>query len=676
MQKMMTGFAVATLIVISGCATSHTASKAPKGNKTGTVADLHPMIHQKGLPPVLKATLPTMEIGQEDRRRLSLEAKYGWVKTRVSGDFDGAPLYTVLDLIIPQGRLVSYGDIDYRTPVSGTFSNLPLDLALERILKPLGANYIPHKNSIRITRTERTVLRLPVPDVQNMANGQVGNMLTASSGGGMMPGGGGAMPGGGGAMPGGSGVMPGGGGVMPGGSGSSSGSSGILSVNSISGMTPMWQSIVSMINGMVSGNCTYPLAVYTGGLTASGSSTQNSPMTNSMPGQTGTPGGQPGVPSQGFGPTSRGYAPISPMGPGGGGPGGYPEASAQGAPVSSPAPGSVSNNAAFSSVACGHVKVDTNTGYIYVWDTVNRVYDIQSYVGKLRRMLNRQVYLKVDIIEVQLSDQNQFGINWNAVMHGLGAGLAATFTSGAGSNVGLSTSGGTTVPYSLNVTNGSASGALVEALSAYGRVHIVNQPRILTISGQPSTINVTENIPYLQSEMPYSFGGLNSSSLVIPQIGYVTTGLTVEMMPEIDKDQVRLHIVPVLNTLTQFINITVQNLGTFQEPEVDSRATENDIVVRSNQAVFFGGLVADTINNQYWTTPFLGSIPGLKWLFSGYNKVRQVDELVFVVTPIITDRGKKIQTDIPSTHKMMHDHQDSTGIRMTPQQGIRVGPST
>lgn len=377
-------------------------------------------------------------------------------------------------------------------------------------------------------------------------------------------------------------------------------------------------------------------------------------------------GGNPPIalPNPGYGPSINGYGPAGQVSSGG---------------SASPAenrPGTVSPGSMFSGIACGHVKVDSNTGYIYIWDTVENVYDIGTYIDKIKKMLKRQVYLKVDIIEVQLNAQNQYGINWGAVLHGLGAGLGATLTSGAAANAGLALTGNQLTPYSMNVSNGSGVTALVEALSSYGTTHIVNQPRILTISGQPTTINVTQNIPYLQSEMPFAFGGLNSSSIVIPQIGYVNTGLTLEMLPEIDNDKVRLHVVPVLNTLTQFINISVANLGTFQEPEVDSRATSNDIIIRSNEAVFFGGLIADSINDQYWSVPFFGSIPGLKWLFSGYNKIRQVDELVFVITPIITENGHQIETTIPSTHDMMHYHQDSNGIRLTPQKGISVGPSS
>jgi general secretion pathway protein D len=165
--------------------------------------------------------------------------------------------------------------------------------------------------------------------------------------------------------------------------------------------------------------------------------------------------------------------------------------------------------------------------------------------------------------------------------------------------------------------------------------------------------------------MPFAFGGLNSSSLVIPQISYATVGLNLEITAVIDHDSIRLHVVPVLNTLTQFVSIAVQGVGTFQEPEIASRALSSDILTRSNYTIIMGGLISNTISKQEYTIPFLGAIPGLKYLFSGYNDVRTVDEMVFIITPIVSD-GFSVPE--PTTRTLLHLKPEQAPLRTIPQK--------
>ena len=632
------GLVFLSMAAIGGC--SSASGNHIGGKKTGTPNDIHPIVKRHGLIPkeIIQSKIPNPSRLNMPTRRSVLLSHYRYLSRTVSLRLRNAPLIDAVKIILPPGTDVSFGDIDYRTPVSASIDKVPLYDALRMILRPVGANFVPHKKFVKVTRTENAVFRLPMPDVTNMMNGMVGNMLTS----------------------GGAGMMGGGYGGAGGGSG---GSSGLISVNMISGMVTFWQSLQQTLNGMASGSCSPPTLA------------PASMMGGSAGGQGGYGGGAGGYGGTSgalpyYGASAGGFAYQGASNPGvipGGG----------GVPGNNRFMGPGQNQTGVpplgSNTPCGHIRVDTESGYIYVWDTVSRVFKIGEYLDEIKRLLQKQVYLKIDIVEVELNDQNQYGINFTALLKQL-AGTGATFAGGAATNAGLGTS---PVPYSLGVSNGNGtSSAIIQALSTYGKTHIVNQPRVLAISGQPSTINVTQNIPYLQSEMPYSFGGLNSSSLVIPQIGYATTGLSVEMNPVIDNKTVHLHIVPVLNTLTQFVSIDVKGLGTFQEPEIDSRATSNDITVHSDQTIFFGGLVADTINNQYWSVPLLGSIPGLRWLFSGYNLVRTVDELVLIVTPIVTDTGNAVETSVPSTHDLMHIHQDQSPMRLHPQKGINVGPST
>jgi hypothetical protein len=555
---------VFVLLLLSACQSAPVAKK-------GTLSDLHPVYDKKvgKLDPTLPQVvlpLPQKEVHSRD---------YDYLNTLVSGDFRGTRLSDTLELIMPEGITVVWGDMNPSEHVFISIRKKTLRQALDLILKPMGAAFLASADHIRVTRHETILFRLPVPNIKTILMGSVGSNPTTPGGssgssGGMGGGMGGAMGGGmgggmGGAMGGGMGGMAGG---MSGGMGANQGTqtSGNVTVNMSSGLVTFWDSLKKTLDGM--------------------------------------------------------------KGP------------------------------------HGVVRVDTESGYVYVHDQVDRTTDMKDYLNRVRNALRKQVYLKVEIAEIQLNQNNSFGVNWNALLKGVGAQFT---TIGAGAqNAGLAATGSQFAPYSIGVTspNGTST-AILQALDQIGHVHLVSQPRILTLSGLPTTINATTNIPYLQSEMPFAFGGLNSSSLVIPQISYATVGLNLEITAVIDHDSIRLHVVPVLNTLTQFVSIAVQGVGTFQEPEIASRALSSDILTRSNNTIIMGGLISNSISKQEYTIPFLGAIPGLKYLFSGYNDVRTVDEMVFIITPIVSD-GFSVPE--PTTRTLLHLKPEQAPLRTVPQK--------
>ncbi len=221
-----------------------------------------------------------------------------------------------------------------------------------------------------------------------------------------------------------------------------------------------------------------------------------------------------------------------------------------------------------------------------------------------------------------------------------------SLTSGGTSNAGLSATGGVATPY--GATFGQT--AVIQALDTIGRVHVLNQPYVGTVSGQPVSLNATTNIPYLQGEYPFFAGGLSSATETLPQIAYAAVGVNLEVTPTLEGDQIHLHGTVVVNTLQQMVTINIKNIGEFQNPQINTRSETTEITAHDGQTIVIGGLMANTKNKQFWTIPFLGSIPGLKWLFSGYNYQKQVTELAILITPEIK---KTPRLDAASTEEMM-----------------------
>ena len=471
---------------------------------------------------------------------------------RTGGIIRGATLEEVLRLVLPSTP-ITWGDISPDLPV--TRSLLPAQTrydALERILRPFGADIVPYPDHILVTRTVSMVFRIPVPNIRNLIMNNVGN---GSGGTGGMPGGmGSSMTGGVGGMPGygmtGSGAsIMGGLGGMPGAGMTGQGSGytgGTVSVTSFGGFTTLWDKMETTLRKTI--------------------------------------------------------------------------------------PGAV-------------VSADPKSQTVSVRGSVRDVYLAQRYLDIVRDQLRQQVFFRITVAEIDLSDSNAYGINWSALAKGV-FNSSLALTSGAAGNAGLSATGGVTTPY--GATFGQT--AVINALESIGRVHVLNQPYVATVSGQPVSLNATTNIPYLQGEYPFFAGGLSSATETLPQIAYAAVGVNLEVTPTLEGDQVHLHGTVVVNTLQQMVDINIKNVGQFQNPEINTRSETTEVTAKDGQTVVIGGLMSNTKNKQFWSVPFLGSIPGLRWLFSGYNYQKQVTEIAILITPEIK---KTPRLSDPTTEEMM-----------------------
>lgn len=712
---------VTGLLCVSAC----TSQVAPPKDKLGQnlhLPTIKPIVHKFGKPAVAKFMFPSTD--DMPSRRVYLEDKFPWLKNPVTEySLSSVALQDAISGILPPNVKLYWGDVDREKVISFSFSDGDLYTMLRSITRVAHTSFdvVAHNGEIGIiiTTHEAFTASIPAPDVSNQYTGMNGNMLSAlgSMGGGI--GGLGGGMGGLGSMGGYGGMgglgsmgglgMGGFGGGMGGGGGSQS-SAGLLMITSSSGMQTFWQDFVNVLNGLASGTCSAPTATavsMSGSIPGMGGGLMGG-STGGSPAASGAAGGAGGVPPGAYGspygtssPGGFSFAPGS-SGPGGaarglggalgaGLPPGVGEMLPGGTPLFGAAAGlpqGVLDQSSTHWNFCGHVRVspDSGLGYVFAWDGTKNIFYIKQYVEKIKRMLRRQVFLKVDIAEIDLEKKSQYGINWSNmfsnVAHLAGGALSLPFGSPSGSLAGLSQGTSSASSYSMGVISGASNSAVLQALESITNIHLVSQPRITTVSGPSVTINTTKNIPYLAMEMPFFAGGLSSATSVLPQIGYVPTGVSLVLTPIIHekKDRVTLYVAPTLNVLESIQNIQTSGSGTgsgggtltIQAPVVDSRSLSSVINVNSNSTIIFGGLISNNKTRQQWKLPVLGDwFPAL---FSGYNNKNKVTELVFLITPVVMDENdnRPIQRYQPSTKALTNGHSDSIFMRQSPQPSLHV----
>ena len=649
------------LLALTVTACSNNASV--NGENTKNMPKVSPIFHKYG-EPASKKYFRLPEPSGEPREYYA-EKKYPYLN-KMLPEFSASQisLQDAVAGILPPNVKVYWGDVNREQVISFDLSPASRYSMLQAITRLAHTDFDVKKSGILVTTHEAYSTTIPVPDIQNSYTGMNGNMLSAlGSMGGGMGGLGGGMSGGLGGMSGGMGSMSGGygGGMgmgMSGGMGGSGGgsqsSAGLLMVQSASGLQTFWQDLTGVINGMASGNCSSPV-----GSAPSGS--------GGGMGGSGMPGSNMGS-NVGYGTSSVGGYQTAPSNTS------MPQNGNSARPTVGQA---ISGTMGSAMSSCGRVRIspDSGLGYVYMYDKVSNIVQARHYLKEVKKMVSRQVMLKVDIAEIDLSKQSQYGVNWSNLFSKIGsiAGGALSLTS-SGASAGLAGLPSSSNPYQFGVISGASNSAVINALETVTNAHLVSQPRLLTISGTSSTINTLKSEPYLQSEIPFIAGGLSSASETLPQIGFVPVGVSLVMLPMLHngpEDKVSLYVAPTVNVLEGFDTITAKGVGTFQEPIVDSRSLSSMIQAKSGDTIIFGGLISNNVTRQRWSVPVLGNwFPSL---FSGYNNLKKVTELVYLVSPVIMNNDYSVEErPKPTTLDLTHAHTDNYEMRSTPQPNINI----
>jgi pilus assembly protein CpaC len=243
-----------------------------------------------------------------------------------------------------------------------------------------------------------------------------------------------------------------------------------------------------------------------------------------------------------------------------------------------------------------------------------------------------QVGLHVRIAEMTRTLTRELGINWEAVGQ-LGSNVVAgVTTSNALSAVaGVSPSSG--IIQLGSQKRGYGLDAVIDALSQDQLVHVLAEPNLTTISGQPASFLVGGEFP-----IPVATTQASGSNAGTFSIDFKQYGISLAFVPTVlSHDRISLHVRPEVsqldkaNGVTSFINSNVA----ISIPALTVRRADTTVELGSGQSFAIAGLLSDQTTQITQATPGLGDIPILGSLFRSDSFMKQETELVIVVTPYI-----------------------------------------
>jgi len=278
-------------------------------------------------------------------------------------------------------------------------------------------------------------------------------------------------------------------------------------------------------------------------------------------------------------------------------------------------------------------------GLVMVTDSPQVLDKIASYINLVNTETNKQILVEVKILEVTLSRENTFGIDWNAIYKNLGDIKQLTLSSNFAAQ-NLLSSGLFTLtasgPKDDSGIGSSGISALIKALQSQGRVEVVSQPKIMLLNNQAAMVQVGTVTSYVaNTTTTTSSAGLASTSATTDQ---VQEGVTLRLMASILDDQILVQLTPVVTTLDQIRSIDMGQGTTIEAPKISTKSMHTLVKIRDGQTIAVGGLITSNDNNSEKGIPLLRDLPLIGKFFEYKSKTHTRTELVIFITPKILPR--------------------------------------
>jgi len=300
------------------------------------------------------------------------------------------------------------------------------------------------------------------------------------------------------------------------------------------------------------------------------------------------------------------------------------------------------------------VMVSPQAGMIAVKAMPNELNTVRDFLERSELSVKRQVILEAKILEVQLSDNYQAGINWGEINGMLRyqsqRGTDSFYNRETSYNVPAPGQGSALRTLSDGLVQGSSElftsvlqvgniNDLLSLLQTQGNVQVLSSPRVSTVNNQKAVIRVGSDEYFVTGISNNTTANVSSvTSTPNIELSPFFSGISLDVTPQIaEDDSVILHIHPVVSEVTDQLKVFTVGSEDFALPLALRGVRESDSIVRaqSGQVIVLGGLMQERIISQDGKHPGFGHIPVLGALFRQTQRVNEKTELVILLRPMV-----------------------------------------
>ena len=332
------------------------------------------------------------------------------------------------------------------------------------------------------------------------------------------------------------------------------------------------------------------------------------------------------------------------------------------------------------------VVISPQSGVLVVRAMPDELRNVDMYLKATQLSVDRQVILEAKILEVELNDSFQSGINWAAfgannnsrgslgflspgtslarLPVGLPPGQAPLIKNGGGlsSETGFSLSNAADAANSLFglAFQTSNFAALISFLESQGTVHVLSSPRVAAMNNEKAVLKIGTDEFYVTgvttTTNTSAAGNTTSPSVTLTPF---FSGVVLDVTPQIDgKGNILLHVHPSVSQVTTVSKgINLGSVGNFTLPLAASSTSEIDSMVRgqNGKVVAIGGLMRQSSTADRSQLPGAGSLPVIGALFGNRGHVNQKRELVVLIKPTIVEGASSWNEDLLDTSRRIQD---------------------
>lgn len=261
---------------------------------------------------------------------------------------------------------------------------------------------------------------------------------------------------------------------------------------------------------------------------------------------------------------------------------------------------------------------------------------VQQHLDSVTSAAQRQVLIEATIVEVQLSQAYQGGVDWNRISTSGGLAFSQALL---GSN--LATAPFVALFYNQNNQRQNHISLTIKLLEQFGKTRVLSSPKLMALNNQTALLKVVDNIVYFdvqaQTSQAVNAGTLTTATTTART---VAVGMVMGVTPQINDDgRVSVTVRPTISRVTRFVDDPNPLLAAAgvrnQVPEIQTREMESVLQVGSGQTVILGGLMQNEVRRDRDQVPVVGSDPRVGDLFSFRDERAVKTELVVFLRPTV-----------------------------------------
>lgn len=256
--------------------------------------------------------------------------------------------------------------------------------------------------------------------------------------------------------------------------------------------------------------------------------------------------------------------------------------------------------------------------------------DYQMVEAAIRKLdiVPLQVLVEATIVEVRLTNELRYGVQWFFKSKGYDGGSGRVTLSGAtgGSIADI----GRGLSYVVTDGAGAVRYAL-EALEEVTKVRVISSPHLMIQDNQSAEIQVGDEVAVATQQQQSTATDAN----VINTVQYRETGVILRVTPRVNAGG------SISMEVEQEVSQVQDEGGDNLTPTITQRKIKSSVVVQSGETVILGGLIQGTDTLGSSGIPLLARIPVVGSLFGTRNIDDRRTELMVLLSPrIVRDQAE------------------------------------